>query len=375
MLRPKEPLQRAGDVGRETLFELGDEIFRRLVDSAQDHAIFLMTPSGVIATWNAGAQRIKGYAAGEAIGQHFSIFYTADALERQWPQEELRRALADGRLEDEGWRVRKDGTRFWANVIIAPLYADNGRLLGFSKITRDLTQRLRLETLEHQGRRVSEFIAMLSHELRNPMGAIQQASAILQVDASRSEWCASIVSRQVQHMRRLVDDLLDVSRISTGKLQFRRELVDFNPLVHEAVEASKTGVEAHRHALTVLVAPDPALVYGDPARLMQLVVNLLNNSTKYTPDGGQITVSTQQVGGHVVLRVADTGLGMDQAMLQHAFEPYVQGERSVGRAEGGLGIGLTLVKGIVEFHGGSVVADSAGENRGTTMTVKLPLHK
>jgi PAS domain S-box-containing protein len=375
MLAPKETSDRAADVTRDTLFEVGDEIFRRLVESAQDYAIFLLTPTGVIATWNIGAQRIKGYSAGEAIGQHFSIFYTPDALAAGWPQEELRRALAEGRLEDEGWRVRKDGTRFWANVIISPLHADNGRLLGFSKITRDLTQRLQLQTLEQRGRRVSDFVAMLSHELRNPLAVIQQASSILKMDPSRLDWGTGLIDRQVMQLRRLVDDLLDVSRITTGKLQFQRSMVDFNQLVRDAVDASRPGIEAHRHVLNTLVATEPALVFGDPARLAQVVVNLLNNASKYTPDGGKITVSTARKGTRVTLRVADTGLGMDQALLQHAFDPYVQGEHGSDRAEGGLGLGLTLVKGIVEFHGGSVVAQSAGEGRGTTMSVTLPLHK
>jgi PAS domain S-box-containing protein len=373
MLGLTEPSDGARDVPREILFERGDEIFRRLVESAQDYAIFLLTPSGVIATWNVGAQRIKGYSASEAIGQHFSIFYTADALERDWPEEALRRATAEGRLEDEGWRVRKDGTRFWANVIISPLYTDGAQLVGFCKITRDLSQQLRMEILEQQGRRVSEFIATLSHELRNPLAAIQQAASILRMDHSRSDWCATIIDRQVHHLRRLVDDLLDTSRVINGKIHFQRSVVDFNQTVLEAVEMSKPGIESHGHALSVEIASEPALVFGDPTRLTQAVVNLLNNAAKYTPDGGLITVATGLVGGRIAMRVSDTGMGMSQALLQHAFEPHVQGERSAGRAEGGLGIGLTLVKSIVEFHGGTVVAVSPGEDQGTTMTLTLPL--
>jgi PAS domain S-box-containing protein len=375
MLAPKEVSDRAGDGARETRFELGDEVFRRLVDSAQDHAIFLLAPSGVISTWNTGAQRINGYSAAEAIGRHFSIFYTADALERGWPDEELRRAQAEGRLEDEGWRVRKDGSRFWANVVISPLYGDNGELLGYSKITRDLTQRMRIEGLEQRGRRVSDFLAMLSHELRTPLGTIQQAAAILQMDPNKADWCAAIIDRQIRQLRRLVDDLLDVSRISTGKIQFQRSAVDFNRLVQEAVEMSRAGIEGHRHALTLSIAAEPAPVFGDPARLTQVVVNLLNNASKYTPDGGQIAVSTQRDDTRITLQVSDNGMGMDEGLVQHAFDPYVQGERASTRAEGGLGIGLTLVKSIVEFHGGSVVASSAGEDKGTTMTVALPLQR
>jgi PAS domain S-box-containing protein len=356
--------------------DLGDEAFRRLVDSVHDYAIFLLTPSGVIATWNGGAERIKGYSASEAIGRHFSMFYTPEALATDWPAEELRRAAREGRLEDEGWRVRKDGTRFWANVIISPLRNEDGRLLGFSKVTRDLTQRLRIEALESEGRRISDFIAMLSHELRNPLAPIQNAAAILQQHAlpKQAAWAVGVIDRQASHLRRLVDDLLDVSRIASGKIRIDKTALDFAALVRDAVEGVRALLEANRHALELRIPESTRPVLGDATRLTQVVVNLLSNAARYTPDGGHIAVTVESARDGVVLRVADDGVGMSASLLQRAFEPFVQGStRVAGRADAGLGIGLTLVRNIVELHGGTVTAHSPGENQGSTVTASLPI--
>ena len=354
---------------------LGDEVFRRLVDSVHDYAIFLLTPSGVIATWNDGAERIKGYSASEAIGRHFSMFYTPEALAADWPAEELRRAGREGRLEDEGWRLRKDGTRFWANVLISPLRNEDGRLLGFSKVTRDLTQRRRIEALESEGRRISDFIAMLSHELRNPLAPIQNAAAILMQHElpKQAAWCAGVIERQATHLRRLVDDLLDVSRIASGKIRVDKTVLDFGALVRDAVDGARPTIAAHRHTLNLHISEASPQVLGDATRLTQVIVNLLNNATRYTPDGGRIAVAVDATADQVVFGVADNGVGMSASLLQHAFEPFVQGGTRVpGRADGGLGIGLTLVKTIVEMHGGTVTAHSPGENQGATVTVTLP---
>jgi PAS domain S-box-containing protein len=377
---PAEPDERQlrSDAATPTpadLAGLGDELFRRLVDSVHDYAIFLLTPTGVIATWNGGAERIKGYSAKEAIGRHFSMFYTPEALATDWPAEELRRAAREGRLEDEGWRVRKDGTRFWANVIISPLRNEDGRLLGFSKVTRDLTQRRRIEALESEGRRISEFIAMLSHELRNPLAPIHNAAAILmQHDLPKqAAWCASVIDRQASHLRRLVDDLLDVSRIASSKIRIDKTVLDFAALVSEAVDALRPVIAMHRHTLDLHISGDRQQVLGDATRLSQVIVNLLNNAARYTPDGGRIAVTVDATAGQVTLSVVDNGVGMSRSLLQHAFEPFVQGTMRVpGRADAGLGIGLTLVKSIIEMHGGTVSAHSPGEDQGATVTVRLP---
>ena len=375
--QPNDPGARSRDAALTPagLTGLGDEVFRRLVDSVHDYAIFLLTPTGVIATWNAGAERIKGYSAGEAIGRHFSMFYTPEALSTDWPAEELRRSAREGRLEDEGWRVRKDGTRFWANVTISPLRNEDGRLLGFSKVTRDLTQRRRIEALELEGRRISDFIAMLSHELRNPLAPIQNAAAILTQHElpKQAAWCVSVIDRQANHLRRLVDDLLDVSRIASGKIRIDKTVLDFAALVRDAVDAARPVIAVNRHSLDLRIAELKPQVLGDATRLTQVFVNLLNNAARYTPDGGRIEVAVEATPERVSLSVADNGVGMSQSLLQRAFEPFVQGTTRVpGRADAGLGIGLTLVKSIVEMHGGMVTAHSPGENQGATVTVSLP---
>ncbi len=157
-----------------------EEQFRLLVEGVKDYAIFMLDPDGYITSWNAGAERIKGYTAGEIIGQHFSRFYPPDAIARDWPAYELKMARKEGRFEDEGWRLRKDGTPFWANVVITSLHAPDGRLVGFAKVTRDMTDRKRVEALEQAERQMNEFLAMLGHELRNPLAPIRNAVAMMQ---------------------------------------------------------------------------------------------------------------------------------------------------------------------------------------------------
>jgi PAS domain S-box-containing protein len=488
---------------REKTASSGGEIFRHLIESVRDYAIFMLTPEGRIASWNSGAQAIKQYTANEAIGRHFSIFYEPAAVASGWPEEELRRSLRDGRFEDEGWRVRKDGTRFWANVVISPLIGASGELLGYSKVTRDLTERRRheeqlreseerlrlivngvkdhamflldahgvvvswnpaaqqvlgyapgeiigreaailypphertagrpraemaaaahagsfrahaskvradgstvwtdvsisatrdsdgrlngfvhilrdlseqrrIEALEAEGRRILEFIAMLSHELRNPLAPIRNAVNILKLPHGQQQTgkYADMIGRQVTHLTRLVDDLMDVSRITTGKIELERASLELNTLVQVAVDSTRSTLERYEHTVVVALAPQPVFVEGDAVRLTQVVVNLLNNAAKYTAPKGRIEVSVTRNHSAARVEVSDNGIGMSESLIQRAFDPFVQGERSLDRSEGGLGIGLTLVKKIVEMHGGSVLASSAGPGSGTKVTVTLPL--
>jgi PAS domain S-box-containing protein len=481
------------------------EIFRRMVESVRDYAIFMLKPDGTIASWNNGAQLIKQYSATEAIGKHFSIFYEPAAVASGWPEEELRRSLRDGRFEDEGWRVRKDGTRFWANVVISPLFDGSGTLLGYSKVTRDLTERRRHEEelreseeklrlivdgvkdhamflldgdgviaswnpaaqnvlgyapgevigresailyppqdrtagrpqaemaaaahagsfhshawkvkadgsevwtegtinairdrdgrlngfvhilrdlteqrrigeLEAEGRRILEFIAMLSHELRNPLAPIKNAVSILKLPQGRqhTDKYADMIGRQVTHLTRLVDDLMDVSRITTGKIELERASLELNTLVQVAVDSMRTTFENYGHALDLKLAPQPLFIEGDAVRLTQVVVNLLSNAAKYTAPKGHVEVALSRSHSAARLEVSDNGMGMSESLIQRAFEPFVQGERTLDRSEGGLGIGLTLVKKIVELHGGSVLASSAGAGKGTKFTITMPLAK
>ncbi|MFL6200205.1 MAG: PAS domain S-box protein, partial [Thermoanaerobaculia bacterium] len=206
---------------RQEFLRESEERFRLLVESIKDYALFMLDPEGRIVSWNAGARALKGYRADEVIGRHFSLFYPSEAIARGWPEHELETAIAEGRFEDEGWRVRKDGSRFWANVIITPLYDEERRLRGFAKITRDLSDRKRVERLEEAERQMHEFLAMLAHELRNPLAPIRNALAVMQrseLNEQTLDWSRSVIDRQVTHLTRLVDDLLDVSRITKGKI-------------------------------------------------------------------------------------------------------------------------------------------------------------
>ncbi len=351
-----------------------EEHFRLLIESVKDHAIYLLDPDGTVATWNKGAERVKGYSAEAVIGHHYSMFFTPEDIAEGKPQHELDVAAAAGVFESSGWRIRRDGTRFWANTVTTALCDGDGSLRGFARLTRDLSESRRVQALESQGRRTNEFIAMLGHELRNPLAPIRNAVGILERKATTPEvvWCKDVISRQVGHLARLVDDLLDVSRISSGKLQLEKELVDLNAFVSAAVESVRASSADYNHSLELSLPPQPVQIIGDPTRLTQVIVNLLNNAILYTPTGGAIRVDLEQRGGFAYVRVRDNGIGMSGELLETAFDLFVQGERTLDRPEGGLGIGLTLVKRIVELHGGAISASSAGPGKGSEFVVSLP---
>ncbi|MGH8315005.1 MAG: MASE1 domain-containing protein, partial [Steroidobacterales bacterium] len=208
-----------------------EEKFRLLVEGIRDYAVFMLDTEGYVASWNAGAEKIKGYKAADIIGQHFSRFYPPEALERKLPQLELHVAAQVGRYEDEGWRLRKDGSAFWANVIITALFDSNGKLRGYAKVTRDMSERKRIEALEEGERRITEFLAMLGHELRNPLAPIRNALDLMRLNTagdSTQEWARDVIDRQLVQLTRLVDDLLDVGRISSGKIALHKELLEIN---------------------------------------------------------------------------------------------------------------------------------------------------
>jgi len=352
-----------------------EEKFRLLVGGIRDYAVFMLDPEGKVASWNAGAESIKGYKAEEIIGQHFSRFYPPEAVEINFPQLELETAKRVGRFEDEGWRVRKDGTMFWANVIITALYDSEHRLRGFAKVTRDMTERRRIEALEHSERRMNEFLAMLAHELRNPLAPIRNALDLMRIQStgdSTQEWARSVIDRQLTQLTRLVDDLLDVGRITSGKIALHNEPVELNAVVQRAVEATHPLAAASKHTLEVRLSAEPLSVDGDLTRLSQAVLNLLTNAIKYTPAGGRIEVDVAREGDSAVIRVKDSGIGISADLIPSIFDLFVQGERSLDRSEGGLGIGLTLVKRLVSLHGGTVSAHSEGPGRGSEFTIRLP---
>jgi PAS domain S-box-containing protein len=359
---------------QEERLRLSEERFRLLVEGVRDYAIFMLDPDGRIVTWNAGAEQLKGYAASEIIGRHFSTFYPAEAIRSNWPETELDGARRLGRFEDEGWRIRKDGTRFWANVVITAVRDQSGELRGFAKVTRDLTNRVMVEKLEEQARRMNEFIAMLAHELRNPLAPIRNAAGLLARfpdDAQRVAWAAGIVERQTGQLTRLVDDLLDASRITSGKLTVERVPIDLADVVARAVEATRPFIESRHHTLVLDIAA-PTRVLGDVVRLTQVVSNLLHNAAKFTEPHGEIRVRLER-GDDARIVVADTGEGFEPKLLARAFDLFTQGSDDFARSRGGLGLGLAIVKRLTELHGGTVVARSAGPGQGSTFEVTLPL--
>jgi PAS domain S-box-containing protein len=352
-----------------------EQRIRLLLESVRDYAIFMLSPEGIIESWNSGAQLIKGYRAEEVLGKHFSLFYRPEDLAAGRPAAELETALAMGRAEEEGWRVRRDGSVFWANVVISPVYDAARHLRGFAKVTRDMTERRRLHELESSSKRMSEFLAMLAHELRNPLAPIRNAVTILQLEPSPTPMVRSsrdMIDRQLSHMTRLVDDLLDVGRLTTGKIRFKAEQVAYAQVVARSVEAVRPLMDARRHQLTVNMPDSGLWVQGDATRLAQVLQNLLTNAAKYTPEDGRIELKVWQDGGQLHTSVRDNGAGLSGQAITEIFELFSQGDAQTAARESGLGIGLTLARSLVEMHGGALTAASPGPGQGSTFSFFLP---
>ncbi|HWI38772.1 MAG TPA: PAS domain S-box protein [Burkholderiales bacterium] len=375
-----------------------EERFRLLVEGVADYAIFMLDPNGVVATWNAGAARIKGYQADEIVGRHFRKFYPPEAIESGWPEHELRVAAAEGRFVDEGWRIRKDGSRFWAHVTITAVRDEAGRLQGFAKLTRDLTERRRTEALEASGaereamleaersarmlaqrtaRIKDEFLATLSHELRTPLNAIMGWTQLLRAggahDAAQVQHAMEVIDRNSRAQVRLIDDLLDLSRIISGRFRLDVQQVALLDVLRGALDSIEPAAHAKGVRLESVLDPRSVVVSGDPARLQQVFWNLLSNAVKFTPKGGRVQVLLQRVNSHIEFSVSDTGVGIPDGFLPHVFERFSQKDSSTQREYGGLGLGLAIAKQLVDMHGGTIQAKSLGEGHGATFVVTLPL--
>ena len=347
-----------------------------LVQAIEDYAIFLLDATGLIVSCNAGAQKLVGYRDTEIIGQHFSRFYTDEAVARDWPAYELQQASLTGRFEDEGWRVRKDGTTFWSNVVITSIRNDAGILRGFAKVTRDLTERRQREELERSGERMRQFLATLAHELRNPLAPVRNAIGVMQLENGISPTLArsrDLIDRQVTHLTRLVDDLLDVGRIMSNKVELRLGRIDLAEVVARGVEAARPFTDAHEQRVVTHRSAEPIFVRGDMTRLVQVVQNLLHNASKFSPAGSAIHIVSRIDFHMAVLEVRDAGCGISLHSLDRIFELFAQEKDAQSAGEGGLGIGLTLCKSLIEMHGGSIVASSEGPGSGSTFTLSLPL--
>ncbi len=353
-----------------------EERFRLLVEGVVDYAIFMLNEEGMITSWNTGAQRIKGYAPEEIIGRHFSRFYPPEDIDAGKPWEALATARKDGRVETEGWRVRKDGQKFWARAVITALYDSDGHLRGFAKVTQDLSQQRHARELEKTAQHVNEFIAMLAHELRNPLAPIRNAVRVMDRAPPADpvqEKMRRTIDRQSEHLARIVDDLVDVSRITRGTLAVEHHIVDLADVVARAVETVVPMIEQAKHVLNVDVPPGSIFVSGDTGRLTQVAANLLTNAVRFTPAGGRIWVKGSKQGKEAVLSLRDNGRGIAAENLNNIFNMFVQGRDPLHRVGGGLGIGLALARRIVALHHGSIEALSEGEGKGSEFIVRLPL--
>jgi PAS domain S-box-containing protein len=353
-----------------------------IVDSSDD-AIISKDLNGIVQSWNMAAQRLFGYTAQQAVGRHISFLIPPDRIS----EEELiiTRLRAGERIKHfDTVRVASDGSQVHVSLTISPIRDEVGRIVGASKIARNIADRKEAEDriyslmtqLKEADQRKDEFLAMLAHELRSPLAPLRNLLEIMNLGGGTSEVIEQMrptLERQLKQMVRLVDDLLDVSRITRGKLELRKERVELAPVVQQGVEACRPLVESSRHELTVSLPPEPVLLSADGARISQVVSNLLNNACKYTPSGGRIALSVERCGSDVVISVKDNGVGIPPDKLASVFDMFTQVSDSSEMSQGGLGIGLTLVKQLVEMHGGFIEASSAGPGQGSEFVVRLPL--
>jgi PAS domain S-box-containing protein len=477
-----------------------DDLYRRAVENdIKDYAIFLTDIDGRVINWNRGAERILGYSENEIIGQSAAIFFTPEDRAANQPEKEMEIATTTGRAEDERCHLRRDQTRFWASGILAPVHDEAGKLTGFIKIMRDVTERRRLENerdrffslsmdmlcivhldgfflrtnpafervlgysteeLQHRavfdflhpddreaarneykklrageptsslenrflckngeykwiawsyypvpeesigfgvGRDVSdirrmtealqlhaakleqanrvkdEFLATLSHELRTPLTSVLGWSRLLRMgklSKAEHDRGLAIVERNAQAQVKLIEDLLDVSRIITGKLRIEFQPIQLAGVVNDVIDEFRPAAEAKGVEIADKVDANAGPILGDPARLKQIFGNLLSNAIKFTNQGGQIDISLERIDGHVRLRVQDNGVGIEPAVLPHIFERFKQADSSNVRAHSGLGLGLAIVQHLVREHNGSVKAESPGTGKGATFTIDFPL--
>ena len=355
-----------------------DRRFRVLIEAIQDYAITMLDAEGLITTWSAGSTQVMGYQPDEVIGKPHSLFYTPDDVAAGRPRRDLDQAAREGRTETEEWRVRKDGTIFWANVIVTSMRDAHGELQGFAKITRDISRRRRMEELEASSQRMSQFLGLLGHELRNPLAPLRNAVSMLQLKSAAHEAFVpehELIDRQLSHLTRLVDDLLDAGRVTLGRVHIQPRPVALQAVAQLSIEGSAPLLTARRQTLNVSMPDEPLHINGDLTRMVQVVQNLLNNASKFSPDGASIGLRLFRSGRLLAIRIEDEGRGIQPDAIDAIFNLFVQETPTEKQTDkSGLGIGLTLARAIVELHGGHIEAHSNGRDKGSTFTVWLPEH-
>jgi PAS domain S-box-containing protein len=364
------------------------ELERRLrlvAECANDHAFMLLDRSGVIQWWSPASEIMFGYSDGEIVGRRVDELFVAEDRAAGIPEYERRVSTADGPAEDDRWMRRKDGSAFWASGIMVELRDEGGQSLGFGKILRNRTdlkeqiealRNLAIE-LEAAGKRKDAFLGMLSHELRNPMAPITNALGIIRARlpqvTTELGFAMNVIERQVHLLGRLVEDLVDLTRVGAGKIDLRLQRLVLQDLARECIEDTAVLARQRRQHVELVASEGPIHVEGDRDRLHQVVVNLLVNATKYTPEDGHVWVKVTTEGEEAILKVGDDGVGIPTDMLPKIFDLFTQVESTRPQSRGGLGIGLALVKHLVGLHGGSVQVRSDGTGKGSEFTIRLPL--
>jgi PAS domain S-box-containing protein len=375
-----------------------EEVRSRLaaVVECSDDAIISKDLNGIVVTWNNGAERVFGYTAEEMIGKPILLLIPENHADEE--PAILARLRRGERIDHyETCRRRKDGTLIDISLSVSPIRNAAGQVIGASKIARDITEQKRAEArlrelyesaqqeirhrmraeaaLRETDRRKDEFLATLAHELRNPLAPIRQAAAISKAPTATDDqkrWSHDVISRQVNHMALLLDDLLDISRVTRGILELRPEMTDLAHVVDTAVETASPVIDAKRHTLSVEMPQEPVRFAADPLRLAQVLSNLLTNAAKYTDSEGNIRLSASATADTITISVADTGIGIPPDALEEVFAMFSQVKSAQDRSEGGLGIGLALAKGLVQLHRGTIEARSAGLGLGSEFIVHLP---
>ena len=345
-----------------------------IVDSSDD-AVISKTLDGIVTSWNPAARRLFGYEPAEIIGKPIT---TVIPVELHAEEVEILARLRRGERVDhfETVRMDKDGRRIEVALTISPIKDEEGAIIGASKIARDITERKRSERLLREAdRQKDEFLATLAHELRNPLAPICSAAELLKQAKSLApelRAATAILERQARHMTHLVDDLLDMSRITSGRIRLQPEPIELTELLRGVIETYRQSADAARHQLAFAASGVPIHVNGDRIRLTQVVSNILHNAVKYTPPGGRIEIGLRTESRQAIVNVRDNGMGIPPEMLEHIFEPFAQLDRSFERTDGGLGIGLTLAKRLIELHQGRIDVRSAGRGKGTEFLIHLP---
>lgn len=366
---------------------------RLIVESAKEYAIITLDMAGQIASWNSGAQRLLGYDEAEIVGQDGRIIFTPEDVALRMPEEEMHKALTQGRGENERWHVRKDSSYFWGSGLVMPLRDEANQIQGFLKIMQDKTEQRQAEQEREQllareqaareqaetaNRIKDEFLAVLSHELRTPLNPILGWSRLLRygkLDVAKTAHALETIERNAKLQTQLIEDLLDVSRILRGKLSLNVVPVNLASTIESAMETVRLAAEAKAIEIQTGFDPTVGQILGDSARLQQVVWNLLSNAVKFTTPGGRVNIRLERMGSQAQIQVSDTGKGIPPDFLPYVFEYFRQADGTTTRTFGGLGLGLAIVRHLVELHGGTVQAESQGEGQGATFIVRLPMMK